>query len=153
MPKDKFEGLTPDDVLFITGLANMYRQMSGHPQAQRFADVITEHMRIHLLLERALLELRVKNKPMYLRLVTLIRTDHQPFLDAVNEAMATEGIGEHVDVNMMSEPSELVFTGLMTSDGYRMRATMIDWLKDKPSAAKLIPLLQELQELLPEVQQ
>lgn len=151
--KPNFEGLTADQIKFIKGLEKMHLRMGGNTRRSRtIAKWMVEHQRLFFLAETTLTELRKTDPATYFKVAAIVHDHNQEFLDAVNAALEGDSMEMHLDSRVaLPAPSDLVFGGLMTNDGFSMRARLIEWLSGKPSGAKLLPILKDLQKILPEL--
>lgn len=151
-PADEFGELTEEEEGVLYMMSEFYRRMGiDSPESHAGAAFILEHQRLGFQLTHALEELRGVDRPLFLRVVIAARADYQHFLDLMNSALAQDPfMDDQRAEHFIEQPLDLSFSGLMTNDGSKLRAAMINWLKDKPHAAKFRLILERLQKLLPE---
>ena len=149
---------TPESPNFYTGLTEsekeevqMHLLMAGNPEIGTPRAWFAEHTRLGFLAVHALRELKERDPGLYYQVTMVIKADHQQFYDLVNHVFAGDLELGHMDANVsFADPQSFEFSGLMTNDGFPMRAVLIERLTDKPQAGKLVEVLKQLQAILPE---
>lgn len=147
---DTFKDLTNEEKHTLQLIeAGMRAVWPDSPQAERMIKFSVEHQRLAFLVAHAAEELKQKDPNTYHRFATVVRADWMTFTRAIDKAEDTDFTSQ-VPEEKYLDSNDVKFSGIMTNDGFRMRAQLIEWLRKKKDAQKLVKLLRELQKLLPE---
>jgi hypothetical protein len=145
--RDKFEGLTPEEKDFALSMGRFYSD-KGNEAMAHFGALVTEQIRLTILLDRALQEFQELDRPNYLKLVSVVQDHEQKFLDKINSVTERDTVMDHLDARQtVDSPLRLAFP-IMSETGNHMRESLINWLQDKPTAQKVVLLLRDVQKYM-----
>ena len=97
----------------------------------------------------ALTKLQGTDPATYARIASIVLTEEQQFFDVLNSTVAEDPTVERLSAHELLDTPGKIGTGFHGGARFEIRATLIDWLKDKPSAKDLVELLKEFQVLYP----